>query len=54
MYELGRLCLMEKNKERKKEEQNRNVFAFSFLNCEEKSWDSGDIFYIRIAKDFRL
>ena len=25
---------------------------FNFLDCEEKSWDSGGIFDIRIAKDF--
>ena len=40
-------------KEEEEKEQNRN-FAFDFLDCEEKSWDSGAIFYIRIARSFHL
>ena len=41
---------MEKKEERKKEQIEN--FAFDFLDCEEKSWDSGTIFCIRIAKSF--
>ena len=43
--------------ERKKKERKKNKiesFVFDFLNCEEKSWDSGTMFYIRIAKRFHL
>ena len=39
------------------EERKKNkieIFAFDFLDCEEKSWNSGAKFYIRIAKDFHL
>ena len=42
---------------RRKKERSRNkieVFALYFLECEEKSWDSGTIFYLRIAKGFEL
>ena len=42
-----------KNKRERKEEQNQ-IFAFDFLDCEEKSWDSEAIFWIRIAKGFHL
>ena len=47
---------MEKKKESKKEEERKKekirekkknkieIFAFNFLLCEEKSWDSGPIF----------
>ena len=52
------LCLMEKKKEeRKKKEEKKNkieIFVFDFLDCEEKSWDCGAIFDIRIAKGFHL
>ena len=46
-------------KERKKKNKNNNnnkieIFTFDFLDCEEKSWDSGAIFYIRTAKGFHL
>ena len=42
----------ERNK-KKEEERNRN-FTFDILDCEEKSWESGAIFYIRVAKGFNL
>ena len=44
-------------KERKKERKKKNKIetcAPDFLDCEEKTWDSGAIFYIRIAKSFHL
>ena len=45
----------EKRKEERKKKKNKiEIFVFIFLNCEEKSWDSGAIFYIRIAKGFHL
>ena len=49
---------MEK-KERKKERKNNNnnkieIFALNFLDCEEKSWNSGALSYVRIAKGFHL
>ena len=46
-----------KEEERKKEERRRRtieIFAFDFLDCEEKSWNFGAIFDIRIAKGFHL
>ena len=51
------LSLKEKREERKKKRTKKNkieIFAFNFLDCEEKSWDSEAIFDIRIAKDFHL
>ena len=42
-----------KKKERKKKNKTK-IFAFDFLNYEEKSWNSGAIFDIRIAKGFHL
>ena len=39
--------------ERRKKNKIEN-FAFDFLDHEEKSWDSGTIFDIRIAKSFHL
>ena len=44
---------MERKKERKKKNKVE-IFRFDFLNCEEKSYDSVVIFYIRIAKSFHL
>ena len=44
----------ERKKERMKKKNKIEMFAFDFLDCEEKSWDSGTIFYIRIAKGFHL
>ena len=47
----------EEEEERKKERKKKNkskIFTFNFPNCEEKQWNSGAIFYIRIAKGFRL
>ena len=41
-------------KERKKKKNKIEIFAFNFLDCEEKSSDSGAIFDIRIAKSFHL
>ena len=54
---LFELCLIENKKKKKKVRKKKNKFEFStfdFLDCEEKSWDSGDIFDIRIAKCFLL
>ena len=48
---------MEKKESKKKKGKKKNkikIFAFNFLNCEEKSWDYGAIFYIRVAKGFHL
>ena len=41
-----------KRKERKKTKNKSKIefFTFDFLDCEEKSWDSGAIFNIRIAR----
>ena len=39
-------------RKKKKESSKKNtieIFTFDFLDCEEKSWDPGDIFDIRIA-----
>ena len=47
----------ERRKERKKERKKKNKivnFAFNFLDCEEKSSDSGAISDIRIAKSFHV
>ena len=44
-------------KEERRKNKNKNkitIFAFDFLDCEEKSWVSGAIFYIRISKGFHL
>ena len=42
-------------RERKKKKRNKiDNFAFDFLDAEEKSWDSGAVFDIRIAKSFHL
>ena len=41
--------------EKERRKKNRiEIFAFHFLACEEKSWDSGAIFNIKIAKGFHL
>ena len=47
---------MEKKKKegRKKKNSKIKIFALDFVNCEEKSWDPGAIFYIRITKGFHL
>ena len=47
---------MEKKK-KKKERKKKNkmeIFMFNFLKCEEKYWNSGAIFYVRIAKGFHV
>ena len=41
-------------KERRKKEEQIEIFTFDFLDCEEKSWDSGAMIYIRIGKGFHL
>ena len=48
-----------KKERRKKEERNKmknkiDIFAFDFLDCEQKSWDSWTIFYVIMAKGFHL
>ena len=45
---------MKKKKEESRKKSKIEIFTFDFLDCEEKSSDSGDIFYIRIAKGFHL
>ena len=42
------------NKKNKKKKNKIGIFSFDFLDCEEKQWNSGAIFHIRIAKGFRL
>ena len=44
----------EKEEEERKKEEQIETFAFDFLDCEEKSLDSGAIFEIRKAKGFHL
>ena len=45
----------ERRRKNKKKKKNKiEIFTFDFLNCKEKSWDSGAIFDIRIAKGFHL
>ena len=54
---LFELCLMKKKKEeeeRRKKNNKIEIFTFNFVDCEEKSWDSGAIFDIRIANCFHL
>ena len=43
-----------KDERSKKKNNNIKIFTFDFFDCEEKSWDSGAIFYIRIAWGFHL
>ena len=43
-----------KEKRKKKKEEQMENFSFDLLDCEEKSWNSGAIFYIKIAKGFHL
>ena len=43
-----------KKEEEEKEEEQIEIFAFEFLECGEKSWDSWATFDIRIAKGFHL
>ena len=44
----------EEEEERKKKKNKIEIFAFDFLDCEEKSSDSGAIVAIRIANGFHL
>ena len=48
------ISLMKKKKERRKKKNKIDIFAFDFLDCDEKSWDSGALFDIRIANGFHL
>ena len=42
---------MKKNKEERRRKKNKiEIVVFDFLNCEEKSWDSGAILYARGKK----
>ena len=41
-----------KEEEERKKKNKIEIFAVDLLNCEEKPWDSGAIFCIRIAKGF--
>ena len=43
-----------KEEERRKKNNKIEIFAFGFLDCEDKSWDSGAIFDITIANGFHL
>ena len=43
-----------RKKEEKKKKNKIEIFAFDFLDCEEKQWNSGAMLYIRIAKGFHL
>ena len=50
---------MKRRKKKAKERRKKNktkikIFALNFLDCEEKSWDSGVMFDIRTAKGFHL
>ena len=45
---------MSDEKEEERKENKIEIFAFNFLNCEEKYWNSEAIFYIRIARGFHL
>ena len=44
----------ERRRKKKAKKNEIDLFAFDFLDCEVKSWDSGAIFYIRIVKGFYL
>ena len=47
----------ERKKEQRGRKKNKNkieLFAFDFLIYEEKSWESGAVFYIRTGKGFHL
>ena len=43
-----------KQERMKKKRKKIKIFAFDFLDCEKKYWNSEAIFYIRIAKSFHL
>ena len=44
----------ERKKEKRKKKNKIDIFSLDFLECEEKSWDSGAILYIRLTKGFHL
>ena len=46
--------MKKKGEERRREKNKFEIFRFNFLDREEKSWNSGAIFYIRRAKSFDL
>ena len=47
--------LDEKEERRRRKKKNKiKIFAFDFFDCEEKYWDSGVIFDIRIAKGYHV
>ena len=55
LFELYMREKKKKEERRKKKKKNKmEIFAFNFLDCEEKEGNSGAIFYIRIAKAFHL
>ena len=50
------LVMLDGKEGRKKKKNNIEIFAFDFLDCDEKSWDSWAIFdiHVRVAKGFHL
>ena len=42
----------EETRKKKNKKYKIEIFAFNFLDCEQKSWDCGTIFNVRIAKGF--
>ena len=54
VYTVYFLSYADGKEERKKKKSKIEIFMFDFPDCEEKSWDSGAVFYIRIAKGFCL
>ena len=45
---------IKRRRRRKKKKNKIEIFMLDFLHCEEKSWNSGAIHDIRIAKGFHL
>ena len=47
--------MREKKEEEERKKKNKSeIFMFDFLDCKEDEWNSGSMFYIRIAKFFHL
>ena len=46
--------MLDGNEEERRKKNKIEIFVFHFLHCEEKSWNSGAIFYIRIGKGFHV
>ena len=44
----------EERRKKKSKKYKIKILPFEFLDCEEKSWDSWAIFYIRLTKGFHL